>query len=131
MGVHGWMVRREVEGPEVVVVALDVRPLGPGKAQAAQDVRHLVHDERKGVPPAPRRGRPREREVEAGGSDLPVDLGGLEDLAALGEGRFDALLEPVGLGAQALALFYGEVLQAAQERGKRSLAAQVFNAELF
>ena len=78
---------RDVEGVEVVPVALDLRPLGDGEAEVGEDGGDLVHHLADRVDGALGRGARRQGHVGPFAGDAGVERGVGEAGAGLGERR--------------------------------------------
>src|SRR5437870_2502801 len=89
------MVGLEVEGREVVVVVLDLRPLGDAEAHGDEEVDDLVLDEAEWMRVAAGAAAAGKRDVDPlVGKAVGEPLGG-EPLAGPGDGRLDRLLRLV------------------------------------
>src|SRR2546425_2396720 len=124
------MILGDVQGLEVEVVALDLRPLGDGKAEAHEDRNDLVLHPGERVARAQRRTTAGEREVEA----LPGALLPALGLAPLGQLQLEQglqlTLDLIGGRADERALLLRQRAQGAQQKRQRPLPSQVTDAEL-
>ena len=107
MHVARRMVFREIQLGEIVVVGLDVRPFGDGKAHVGEDRGHLVGHlgDRMDAADLSRRLAHRQGDVDALGVEAGFERGIFERLAARGERGVDAILQPVDQRPLGLALF--------------------------
>src|SRR5262245_58101456 len=124
------MVAGEVQGLEVVIVVLDLRPFGHREAQPREDGDDLVVDDRERVQRSLSRTASRQREVELGPRAVLAALG-LSGLAqpALDE-RLQLALGFIGGGPHAGPLALGQAAQRAEQRGERALAPQITHPDL-
>ena len=125
------MGARVVEGIEVVVDGLDLRPLGHVEAQPDEDVLDLAAGLGHQVQaPDGRKRVSREGHVDAVGDEALLELGAGQ-LAAPGfDGGLERLARLVGRLAGRGPLLGRELGDAAQEVGQLGLAAQVAHADL-
>ncbi len=97
MHVAGRVADREVERGEVVVVGLDVRPLGDGEAEVGEDDADLVDHlaDRVDAAGLQRRRPDRQRHVDGVLGEAAGERLVLEHRAALGDRLVDAVFQPV------------------------------------
>ena len=126
MHVARRMVFREIQFGEVVVVGLDVRPFGDGKAHVGEDrgqfVGHL--GDRMDAADLGRRLAHRQGDVDALGVEAGFERRVFERLAARGERCVDAILQPVDQRPLGLALFRWQRAERLQERGEGAVLAK-------
>ena len=121
--------RGAVEGLEVVVVRLDLGPLGHGEAQAGEDRDDLVAHLDQGVPRAARGPAPRQGEIGTREGALVASLA----LAGLGQARLQQLEVALGLvggGPHERALIGRQGAERAQELGQCPLTPEDADADL-
>ena len=120
------MVRRRVEGGEVVEAVFEFRTLDDGEAEAAEDARGLVDDARERMLHAEAEPAAGEREVglDAGRGRTAAEalLGGREGGLDFGLPRLDGL-------AERGALLLRHVLHRLDQRGDGPVAPDVFHAQ--
>src|ERR1700722_7833632 len=120
------MSRREVELSEIVVVALDVRPFGDGKAHLGENGGDLVHHLADWMDPSG---------FDAGQADGQRDVGSLAFELGLKACAFqhraprrerfrDLILQRIDGRALGLALVRSELAERGEQRGDRSLLAE-------
>ncbi len=124
------MVRREVQGLEVVVVGLDLRALDHGEAEPGEDLDDLVLHPAQRMGGAERRAAAGERQVGPRRRARSHALG----LLCVGETRvherFQLALGLVGRGAHLRPLGRGQRAERAEELGESALPAEVLDADL-
>ena len=127
----GGMTFREVQLGEIVIVALDVRPLGDGEAHVGEDDRQFVHHLRDRVNAAAlQRARPGgERHVERLGLQTRLQRGFRELVAAGGDRLGRLVLQRVDLRALGLALLGRHFAQRREQRRNRALLTQRRDAD--
>ncbi|MNQ71462.1 hypothetical protein D3C85_861300 [compost metagenome] len=89
------VLRREVQGGEVMEVVLDVRALGHSEAHLGEDGDHLIHDLHGRVHPALAARTAGQGQVDALGQQAGVQLGGLQRGLPGGQGGGDAVAQTV------------------------------------
>jgi hypothetical protein len=125
------VLRRVVEGGEVVVLVLDLRPLHDREAEPDEDVLHPASDLRDQVEMAGQRRRvARHGHVDAVLGEPAVELRGLELGGALLEQHLERAPHLVGLLAERAALLGRQLADRAQRRGQLRLAAEVAHPQL-
>ena len=120
------MAGGEIQLGEIVVVALDVRPFGDGKAHVGEDGGEFVHHLADGMDAAGLGGRVAhgQRHVHALGGEPRFEGGFLQHRAARVERLADIVLERVDGGAGALALVGRHLAERRQQGGDRALLAE-------
>ena len=133
MHVARRMVFREIQLGEIVVVGLDVRPFGDGEAHVGEDRGQFVGHLRDRMDAADlgRRFAHRQGDVDALGVEAGFQRRVLERLAAGGERRVDAILQPVDQRPLGLALFRRQRAERLQQRGEGAALAQRRDAHCF
>src|SRR2546426_8436962 len=125
------MVARDVERLEVVVVGLDLGPLGDREAEAGEDRDDLVVDARQRMQRPPRRAAARQREAEPPTAPLGLSL----RLVGRGEPRvqqaFELALGLVRSRADERALIRRQRAERSQELRQGALAAEHADAARF
>ena len=127
------MVFREIELGEIVVVGLDVRPFGDGKAHVGEDRGQFVDHlgDRMDAADLGRRLAHRQGDVDALGVEARFERRVLERLAARGERCVDAILQPVDQRPLGLALVRRQRAERLQQRGERAALAESCDARRF
>ena len=125
-----WVVVGEIERREVVVVALDLGPLGHGEPEPLEGLDDLVLDADDRVHGARPRSAPGQRQVHALGGERLAVLLGLERLQPGCERLLDPLLGAIGLLADPRAIGGGDRAEPAQERGQLARAPEHAHAQL-
>ena len=120
------MAGREVELGEIVVVALDVRPFGDGKAHLSENGGDLVHHladrmDAAGLDAGQRDGQ---GDVERLALELRLEGRALEHRAPRRERLRDLILQRIDGRALRLALVRRELAERREQRGDRSLLAE-------
>jgi hypothetical protein len=123
------VVRRQVEGLEVIPVQFHLGAFHGLKAQVEEDVADLRHDAVQRVEPTPGKAPPRQGDVGGGGSRQAGR--GLQVPLFLLQGFFYGDFGQVGFLAQPAAQFRVLVLQAPQDLGEVPFAAQMFDPQQF
>ena len=129
--VAGGMVVGEIEGPEIVVVALDFRTLRHREAQPLEDLDDLVLHLREGMEGAGSGKASRQRQVHALGGERAAALVVLERHHPCLERSFELGLDLVGLGPHQRPLRRRQRAQRAEERGQLPRSPQDTNPERF
>src|SRR6266478_3691600 len=118
------MIARDVEGLEVVVVALDLGPLGDREAEPCEDRDDLVVDAGQGMQRSLRRAPARQGEVEPPPAALGLALRRRRGGEPSVQEPFELALGLVGGGADERTLLRRQAAERAQELGQRALAAE-------
>ena len=121
------MVARDAQAVEVVRVPLDLGALDDVEAHLSEDALHGATGERDGVQLALGQGARGQRHVDRGGG-LRGGGAAAQRLAALVEGRFERVLEPVRALANRGPVRRGQIADAAQDARQQPFAAQVARA---
>ena len=130
LGPRGVVVRR-VERGEVVVLELDLGPLGDAEAEPHEDVLDLALDLRQQVRGASRHGIARQRHVDRRGLQRSVELARLEALAQRGVQPLELAAHAVQLLAARSAQLGRQRAELAQRQRQRARAAQRLDACVF
>ena len=127
--VPGRVVRRQVEGLEVIPVQFHLGAFHRLKAQVEEDVADLGHDAVQRVEPAPGQAPPRQGDVGDGSFRLAGrSLQGAEGLI---QGCFQGLFRPAGLLADAPPDLRVQFAETPQDAGEVPFAAQIFDPQQF
>ena len=127
--VPGRVVRRQVEGLEVIPVQFHLGAFHCLKPQVQEDIADLGHDAVQGVETAPEEAPSRQGDVHRGSGGQAGR--GFQGEQGLIQGGFYGRLDPVGFLAQPAAQFRVLVLQAPQDLGEVPFAAQMFDPQQF
>ena len=118
------MIRRDVEGLEVVPVVLDLRAADDAEPERCEDVHDLAFDQRERVQGSRARTPAGERDVDPVGGELRL----LRDRPELGPARVEGLLEVrtdlVHACADLAAIVVRQRAERALELAERRLAAE-------
>ena len=125
------MIARDVEGLEVVVVALDLRTLGDREAEPGEDRDDLVVDARQRMQRSLRRPAARQREIEAPSPAFGLPLRRRRRGQPRVQEALELALGLVGGGADERALLGRQGTERSQELRQRALAAEHADAEGF
>ena len=131
--VAGRMIRGEIELGEIVVVGLDVRSLGDGKAHVGEDRGHFVEHlgERMHAADLGRRLAHRQRHIDAFRVEPRRERLALERLAPRQQRGVDAILQSVDQRPLRLAFFGRQRAERLQERRDRAGLAERGDAHCF
>ena len=126
----GRMVRRDVEGVEVVEVVLDLRALGHGEAHVGEDRRDLFRDLAHRVDRAQPPAAGGQRHVEPFAAQPLLERGIGERGLLRGQRRVDLVLQRVELWAHDLPLFRRHLAQLAHLERHFALLAHRLQADV-
>jgi hypothetical protein len=113
------MLRREIQGREVMEVVLDIGAFRQAEAHLGEDGDHLVEHLHGRVHPAAALGRRRQRQVDPLRGEFDVELDGLQRGLARGDGRGDPVAQAVDHGPPLAALILAHRAQGLEQFGNR------------
>jgi hypothetical protein len=120
----GRMVRRDVEGVEVVPLRLHLGALDDPEAHPGEDVHHPIQGDRQGVEGSGPRSPARQGDVHPVRQEQVRHPAGLQGGAPIGHGRAKRLPNLVGSPTDTAAILWLQAAQLSLDRGERRLAAE-------
>ena len=112
-------------------VGLDLRAIGHGETDGAEQLLDAVERAHHGMDAAARLAAPGQGHIERFGGKLGFELRALQRVAARGQRGLDGILGGIDRGAGALALLGGQLAQPLEQRGQRTFLAEIGRLDFF